>query len=176
MTTGGRSNRAKKHSAQLRAAKNRKGPTAPKNPTGPLPSHRRKLARAETHIQEVERLIKGWANDGNAYKIAVEANDEGHIEVFGEQLKPIPDQLELVIGDALQAMRSSLDNLAFALAFKKTPTMTAKEEGGVSFPIFDEPASIADRSVKLMDGVVIGKVSVPKMPSKVLTLLIRIRG
>lgn len=123
-----------------------------------MSSHRRKLARAETHIQEVERVVKTWVTDSSAYKIAVETNSEGHIEVFGQQLKPLPDDLELIVGDALQAMRSSLDNLAFALAIKNTPAMTAKEEAEVSFPIFDTPPTAQSRSVVHMDKSAIAEV------------------
>ena len=135
----GRSGRAKKHAGQIQAARSRQQKRSQTGVRVSLPSHRRKLARAETHIQEVERIVKAWVTDSNAYKIAVETNSDGHVEVFGQQLKPLPGDLELIIGDALQAMRSSLENLAFALAIKNTPAMTPKEEADVSFPIFDTP-------------------------------------
>jgi hypothetical protein len=88
----------------------------------------------------------------------VETNSEDHVEVFGQQLKPLPADLELIVGDALQAMRSSLDNLAFALAIKNTPAMTPKEEADVSFPIFDTPPTARSRSVMHMDGTAIAEV------------------
>lgn len=124
----------------------------------PLSSHRRKLAHADTHIKEIERLVKAWVTDKSVYKIAVEPNRKAHIEVFGEQLKPLPNDLELIIGDALQAMRTSLDHLAFALAIKNKPTLTANEEKDVSFPIFDVPTTPGNKSVKHMSSSVIAKV------------------
>ncbi|MCA1697336.1 MAG: hypothetical protein LC749_22925, partial [Actinobacteria bacterium] len=76
-----------------------------------LPSHRRKLAWAEMHIDEIESVIKEWTQ-ADSYKIAMEPDGKGGTEVVGTQLKALPDELGLVIGDAFQAMRSSLDNLA----------------------------------------------------------------
>jgi len=88
----------------------------------------------------------------------MEPDGNGSTELVGTQLKPLPDDLGLVIGDALQALRSSLDNLAFALAISNNTNMTPKEEEGVSFPIFDVPASTGHKSVDHMGSVVIGKV------------------
>jgi hypothetical protein len=122
-----------------------------------LLSHRRKLGRAESHIQEVERLVNGWLKPGS-YRIAVETDRDGGIELAGTQLKPLPNDLGLIIGDAFQAMRSSLDNLAYALAIKNNPNMTPKEEEGVMFPISDTPALAGDKRVNQMGSVVAGHV------------------
>jgi hypothetical protein len=107
------------------------------------------LARGEFHIQEIERLIKNWAGP-KSYKIAMEADSQGGLELVGTQLQDFPDTLGLVIGDALEAMRSSLDNLAYVLALKCKTTLTADEERDVSYPIFDAPPAITSRSVKHM--------------------------
>jgi hypothetical protein len=96
--------------------------------------------------------------DSNAYRIAVETNSDGHIEVFGQQLKPLPEDLELIIGDALQEMRSSLDNLAFALAIKNKPGITPQQEEDVSFPIFDTLPTPLSRSVMHMGSSAITEV------------------
>jgi hypothetical protein len=122
-----------------------------------LPSHRRKLAWAESHIEEIERLIQSW-REGNPYRVAMQPDSDGGAKLVGEQLNDLPDSLGLVIGDALQALRSALDNLAFALALMNNPAMTAEEQQDVSFPIFDRPASVGHKSIKQMDGVVQGKV------------------
>ena len=65
-----------------------------------------------------------------------------------ELLKPLPDILPLVIGDALQNLRNSLDHLAFALAH--TPNMTPGQERDVSFPISDLAIVSTDRRIKMM--------------------------
>jgi hypothetical protein len=111
--------------------------------------HRRKLARSEVHLHEVEKLIKGWVKPGS-YKIAMESDGNGGLELAGTQLKPLPDSLGLVIGDCLQAMRSSLDNLAFGLSAKHTPVMTPQQEGDISFPIGDGPPALNSQRIRLM--------------------------
>lgn len=82
----------------------------------------------------------------------------GGTELVGEQVKDLPDALGLIIGDALQSMRSALDNIAFSLALKHNPALTPQDEQDVSFPIFDRPATVGHKSVKHMDGVVQSKV------------------
>jgi hypothetical protein len=48
-------------------------------------------------------------------------------------------------------MRSSLDNLAFALARRNKPNMTPDEERDVSYPIYDTPPSAStNRSIRHM--------------------------
>jgi hypothetical protein len=76
--------------------------------------HRRKLARAEFRAHEVEALISDWAGDG--YRVFEEPNCEGRFVLYAELLKPLPDELPLVVGDALHCQRSSLDQLIFALS------------------------------------------------------------
>jgi len=102
-------------------------------------------------------VVKAWPNAGS-YRISIEPDGNGGSRIVGKQLKPLPGDLGLVIGDALQAMRSSLDNLAFALAAKSSPSMTAKEEEDVSFPINDMPAPIGHRSIKHMGSIIGGEV------------------
>ena len=152
----GRSGRAIRHAAQLRQAKARKETSI--SSKSALPDYRRKLARADTHIREVERLANDWAKDNECYKIGMESESNGELILFGEQLKPLPNDLGLVIGDALQAMRSSLDNLAFALALKNKPELTDDDQLGVSFPVFDRPPLPSHKSVKHMERSVVDKV------------------
>jgi len=96
------------------------------------PSHRRKLARAEAHIKNVEALIGGWKGDG--YRTFDKAEGKGRFVMYAEQLKPLPDDLPLVIGDALHTLRDSLDHVVFALAKKHTPAMTPEDEEETQFP------------------------------------------
>jgi hypothetical protein len=114
-------------------------------------SHRRKLARAEFHIKEVKRLIKEWTGP-DCYEIAIKPDGQGGSELVGTLLKALPNELGLVIGDALQALRSSLDNLAFALACKNKPSITADEEEDVSFPIYDTPPLATSKSIRHLSG------------------------
>ena len=42
-----------------------------------------------------------------------------------EMLNPLPADLPVIVGDALQCLRHSLDNLAFSLALANKRTLTA---------------------------------------------------
>lgn len=152
-TKRGRSSKAKRYAAQSRAAQARQNARLARADAVSLLSHRRKLGRAETHIQEVERLVEGWLKPGS-YRIAVQPDVDGGVEVAGTQLKPLPAELGLIIGDALQAMRSSLDNLAYALVMKNNPDLTPREEEGISFPVFNKPAMVGHKSVNQMGRII----------------------
>lgn len=109
----------------------------------PASSHRRKLARAEMHIEDVEAMLGGWFRDG--YRTFEETNREGRFVLYAEQLEPLPDQLALAIGDALHCQRSSLDQLIFALSKAHSPKMTAKQENDSLLPDL-RPGHSPDRS------------------------------
>jgi hypothetical protein len=114
-----------------------------------MASHRRKLARAEFHIQQLEELLTAWvANDG--YRVWTQRDQEGRVGLLAQQLKPLPDSLGEVIGDALQCLRNSLDNLAYALAKRNTPAMSPKDEEEVSFPIYDKAVSAGAKAIRQM--------------------------
>jgi hypothetical protein len=81
-------------------------------------SHRRKLARAKLHMQDVEAMFNGWLSDG--YRVIEETNCKGYVVLYAEQSKPLPDQIPLAIGDALHCQRSSLDQIIFALSRSTT--------------------------------------------------------
>jgi hypothetical protein len=141
----GRTTVAKRHANQLAAARARQ--QSP--PLSALSDHRRKLAWAECHIQEGKSLSEGWVNN-KSYEVSVKPDGQGRLELVGEQVKPLPDVLGLVIGDALESMRSSLDNLAFALACKNSRALTADEQEDVSFPIHNQPPVATHRSITHM--------------------------
>jgi hypothetical protein len=109
-------------------------------------SHRRKLVRADIHIENIEAMFECWASDG--YRVFEETNSEGATQIFAEQLKPLPDQMGLTVGDALHCQRSSLDHLVFALAKANTPALTDEQEEDVAFPIYDWPAKIGSKRIR----------------------------
>ena len=113
-------------------------------------SHRRKLVHAECHIGKVESLLTKWGSNG--YRIFEQTDSEGERQLCCEMLKPLPDELGLVIGDALQALRNSLDNLAFALSKANTPSLTPEQEENVSFPILrrSTPIETGNRGISHM--------------------------
>lgn len=108
-------------------------------------SHRRKLACADFHIEEVEALLTGWNRKG--HRTFTKPKGEGRFVLFAEQAEPLPDELTLVVGDAVQCLRNSLDHVVFALARKHTPNMTAKQERDTEFPIGDAAVAITDKRI-----------------------------
>lgn len=101
-------------------------------------------------MQQAESMINEWLAKPNIYSVGVETDADGSVEVVGRQLKALPTDLGLVVGDALQALRSSLDNLAYALTLKNTPGLTGKQEKNISFPISDTPPTMGDERIKYM--------------------------
>ncbi len=67
-----------------------------------------------------------------------------------EMLNPLPADLPVIVGDALQCLRHSLDNLAFSLALANKRTLTAKQEEEVLFPIHDHRVTERTRGIQLM--------------------------
>ena len=65
-------------------------------------------------------------------------------------LKALPDDLSVVIGDALQCLRISLDNIAFGLALANNRTLTSKQEEEISFPIHDHRVTERTKVMQLM--------------------------
>ena len=113
-------------------------------------SHQRKLARAQSHIDYANRLVERWVNEKGA-AISMQPDGQGGTELVAKQLKLLPDELGVVIGDALQCLRNSLDNLVFALARKHTPVMAPQDEEDIAFPIYDSAAKVGSKRIKLVD-------------------------
>lgn len=116
-----------------------------------LPSHRRKLARGELHIQNVETTLTRWLRNG--YRVFEQPDSKGRFVLFAEQTQPFPDDLPLVIGDAFQCLRNSLDHIIFALS-KKNPAMTPQDEDKTSFPIYDSAVRDNARAISFLEKVV----------------------
>jgi hypothetical protein len=112
------------------------------------PSHRRKLGWAESHIQDIEALIADWR--GYGYRVFVQPNRNGLSMVYAEMVEPLPEELPLIVGDALHALRDSLDHIIFALS-KKNPLMaTPKDEQSPSFPIYDVAVHMKSPAIQFL--------------------------
>lgn len=98
--------------------------------------HRRKLRRAATLIREIEAACDGWEESGGYRGFVGEPDKEGMAPTLIEQLKPLPDDLSVLIGETFQCLRNSLDNLAFTLALENNDgSLNEEEEASVAFPI-----------------------------------------
>jgi hypothetical protein len=78
-------------------------------------SSRRKLDRAREHIGAVEAVVIAY-HRSNPYRVVVEPDWElgRSVARVGDSVDPVPDAIPLILGDAIHAMRSSLDHFANA--------------------------------------------------------------
>ena len=74
-----------------------------------------KMGRASQHIDEVEASIVAF-HQPSPYKVVVDDDPQTgkRIAKLGGALPPIPPAVPLFMGDAIHAMRSSLDHFAYA--------------------------------------------------------------
>lgn len=88
------------------------------NVTDPLRGPLRKVDRAKQHIEDLERKVGEFA-DRNPYRIVVEPSfNPGNTAMISLAVRireETPDELALLVGDALHNLRSSLDHLACCL-------------------------------------------------------------
>ena len=102
---------------------------------------RLKIKRAEKHIDDLEIAIQRFI-DSKPYKIGAKPHPVVAIEhttLFIEEVKPVPNDIALILGDAIHNLRSALDHLAWQLveAGGGTPS---KE---TYFPICETPQQYA---------------------------------
>ena len=83
----------------------------------PLEGSKRKIARAEEHIEDLEREIKLFVNK-NPYKQVIEPDpDRPHQTLYKIKLtEPIPGSFANIVGDVVNNLRSALDQAVYAIA------------------------------------------------------------
>jgi hypothetical protein len=108
--------------------------------SGSLAAIMPKLSRAEEHIEALDMKVIEFLNT-RPYRIVRNDEMDGAYEVLRvEIIRQPPDALAVLIGDALQNLRSTLDHLAFQLAIEaRGRALTAEEEREVWFPVTDDP-------------------------------------
>lgn len=88
-----------------------------------------KLGRANYHIDDLERQVRAYL-DSDPYTLVVEYKPEtAQTVVKISKLDPIPDEIVLILGDAVHNLRAVLDHFAWAAAFPvwtqpRAPTTT----------------------------------------------------
>ncbi len=112
-------------------------------------SHDLKLAWADHQSKVFEDQRTAWHAAGG-YGVEFEPQPNSPEHVIRLKAEDTPDVFSLVIGDALHAMRSGLDHLAFALSEAFTSPLTTEIAERIEFPIFgDRAMTIGERSRKL---------------------------
>src|ERR1700686_281492 len=78
---------------------------------------RLKIERAKKHIRDLGVRIRMFC-ESDAYTIGVKPHPIAEIQqttLYFASVDPIPDDISLIIGDAVHNLRSSLDHLAWQL-------------------------------------------------------------
>lgn len=88
-----------------------------------------KMGRAKQHVDDLEAEIAAF-HRADPYHVIVEDNPQTgkRIAKVGREPAPIPDAMPLVLGDAVHAIRSSLDYFAYA-AVSAPPTRQHSPSG-----------------------------------------------
>lgn len=79
-----------------------------------MKSPRLKLGRAEAHLRELDAAVRGYLVD--AHRVTSEFDTHDWNTVLVEVVKPFPDHLGLLAGDAAHNMRSALDHIVYAVS------------------------------------------------------------
>jgi hypothetical protein len=97
----------------------------------------------------LQEQTDAWRH-GGGYGLVSEFDAQADEHVVRLKADPTPVVLSLVIGDALYAMRSALDQLAFQLAETHTGPLSTADAKKVEFPIFgDRPMTPSERARRM---------------------------
>src|SRR5580704_10825981 len=104
-------------------------------------SVRLKIERAKEHIRNLDAVIQVFIQD-KPYRLGAKPHPIAAIEhttLYIAEVKPIPDRISLIIGDAIHNLRCALDHLMWQLveAGGGTP------DKSTYFPICDTPQQYA---------------------------------
>lgn len=74
-----------------------------------------KLERARRHLAEFESVLKEYLAS-NPFQVAARVDpDTKRPNYYVSAVRPVPDELRLIAGDAIQNLMSCLDHLAYQL-------------------------------------------------------------
>jgi hypothetical protein len=104
------------------------------DPAHPLAGVRAKLARAQEHLDELNRGITAFM-EREPYFVSYERKPDGSDHVFRAHVRePAPLELGVIVGDCLQNARAALDHLVWQLAILSGK---AAPNGQTAFPVCD---------------------------------------
>jgi len=92
-----------------------------------LLSARLKVERASEHLKAFHREINAYI-ERHPQRLTSEVDDEGWNVVSVELVRPIPDAVPLILGDAVHCLRSALDHIVYAVG-------TGRNRGSGYYPI-----------------------------------------
>lgn len=103
----------------------------------PFASPKRRLARAKEHIENLKRRVETWA-DSKPYTRLIERNARGFEEHKIKLSVDIPDDVTDIAYEALEALRSVLDQATYAIAI----ACKSKRPDLIHFPVAESPLDL----------------------------------
>ena len=104
----------------------------------PIDKLKLKTERADKHITDLAEALRIFHEQGDRQFIAFQRNPQTGEQIFKVVRVPeVPLAISVIIGDALNNLRSTLDHLVYALVAKRIAPKIPPNY--VSFPIADSP-------------------------------------
>src|SRR6266851_6251359 len=103
--------------------------------TDPFASPKRRLARAKEHIDDIEARAQSFS-DSKPYARVIERNARGFEEHKVKLTVDLPDRITDIAYEAIEALRSSLDQATYAIAV----ACNSQRPDLIHFPIADNAA------------------------------------
>jgi hypothetical protein len=78
---------------------------------------RLKIERAKKHIRDLDTAIQAFVLN-KPYRLEVKPHpiaEIQHTTLYVAEIKPVPQEISLIVGDAIHNLRSALDHLAWQL-------------------------------------------------------------
>ncbi len=118
---------------------------------------RLKIERAKKHVNDLNLLTNNFLSTAPFELWSRFKKKPYQRQVFVKQKEPIPDEISLILGDAVHNLKSALDILAFGMAGDKAP-----EPKRVLFPFSEKPdglqGSIGNRQIALAGEKVVAAI------------------
>jgi hypothetical protein len=97
----------------------------------PFLQSRLKVKRAEKHIHEFDTEVRAFLKT-DFYTLAIKDEPETGYQIVHFEVKPLPEETGVMIGDAIHNLRSALDLMVNQMYFEKT----GKRSKHVKFPVY----------------------------------------
>ncbi len=110
-----------------------------------------KTERTAEHLKTLKSLIEPWRN-GDGYELVTERDPQTGQKTVHFRFGSLPHRWSTIIGDSVQGLRNSLDNMVFGIAEANAGRpLTEREAKDLSLPIYgSEPLTDAEADRKLI--------------------------
>jgi hypothetical protein len=107
-----------------------------------------RIKRAHDNIREFAEVVDEYIGRHPAY-LAVDLDDEGHGSLRAVRSEPLPIELPILLGEALQNLRAGLDNCLYAVAIIDSGQNPPPGETKLQWPIALSPKEWKENKKRL---------------------------